>query len=246
MTIKERIAKRLKPKVKQFGFTKKVFKSVAAKVADKLEIDENASEDDINSKVDEAIEEIMPYLAFAQSTANEQLAEWKKGQQKNDDDEEDDYDDDDDSDDNDSSKTSRNRSSKSNRSKNANNGTSGQSKEMRNIMAAITALTNEVSSLKAGKTADTRRSKLESLLKDTGVFGKRTLKNFSKMNFNDEDEFEEYYSEIEEDLKAYNQERADAGLSTAGNPPGGKSGGKQESKIEEFSDADIDKIMANF
>lgn len=244
MTIKERIAKRLKPKVKQFGFSKKVFKSVAAKVADKLEdIDENASEEDINSKVDDAIEEIMPYLALAQSTANEQLSEWKKGLQKN---YETDDEDDDDSDDDDPSETTRNRSTKSNRSKNANNGNYGQSKEMKEMMAAIKTLTNEVSSLKAGKTADTRRGKLESLLKDTGVFGKRTLKNFSRMNFNNEDEFEEYLSEIEEDLKAYNQERADAGLSTAGNPPGGKDGCKQESKEEGFTDADIDKIMANF
>lgn len=244
MTIKERIAKRLKPKVKQFGFSKKVFKSVAAKVADKLEdIDENASEEDINSKVDDAIEEIIPFLAFAQSTANEQLSEWKKGLQKN---EETDDDDDEDSDDDDASETNRSRSTKSNRSKRANNETSVQSKEFKQLMDAVNSLTKEVTSLKAGKTADTRRGKLESLLKDTGVFGKRTLKNFSKMNFNDEDEFEEYLSEIEEDLKAYNQERADAGLSTAGNPPGGKGGGKQETKEEGFTDADIDKIMANF
>lgn len=244
MTIKECIAKRLKPKVKQFGFSKKVFKSVAAKVADKLEdIDENASEEDINSKVDDAIEEIMPFLAFAQSTANEQLSEWKKGLQKNDDN---DDDDDEDSDDDDASETNRSRSTKSNRSKRANNETSVQSKEFKQLMDAVNSLTKEVTSLKAGKTADTRRGKLETLLKDTGVFGKRTLKNFSKMNFNDEDEFEEYLSEIEEDLKAYNQERADAGLSTAGNPPGGKGGGKQETKEEGFTDADIDKIMANF
>lgn len=225
------------------GSAKKVFKSVAAKVADKLEdIDENASEEDINSKVDDAIEEIMPFLAFAQSTANEQLSEWKKGLQKND---ENDDDDDDDSDDDDASETNRSRSTKSNRSKRANNESYGQSKEMKEMMAAIKALTNEVSSLKAGKTADTRRSKLESLLKDTGVFGKRTLKNFSKMTFSDEDEFEEYISEIEEDLKAYNQERADAGLSTAGNPPGGKGGGKQETKIEELTDAEVEAIAAN-
>lgn len=242
MTIKERIAKRLKPKVKQFGFSKKVFKSVAAKIADKLEdIDDDASETDINSKIDNAIEESMPYLALIQSTANEQLEEWKKGQQKND------YDDEED-DDSDSEFTSddrRNHSPKSNRPKTANNGASAQSKEFKALMEAVNKLTNEVSSLKAGKTADTRRGKLESLLKDAGVFGKRTLKNFTKMNFNDDEDFEEYLSEVEEDLKAYNQERADAGLSTAGNPPGGKSGGKQEGKIEELTDAEVEAIASS-
>lgn len=235
MTIKERVQGRLKPKVKQFGFSKKVFKSIAAKIADKLEdLDESASEDDINAKIDEVIEDHLPYLALVQSSANEQLEEWKKAQQKDEIDEEEDDDDDSDSNRN-------NRHTKSNRTKPADKGTSAQSKEMKELMDAVKALTNEVSSLKAGKTADTRRSKLEALLKDSGVFGKRTLKNFAKMNFDDEDDFEEYLSEVEDDLKAYNQERADAGLSSMGNPPGGK-GDKQERKEEVFSDEEIDSL----
>lgn len=239
MTIKERVQQRLKPKVKQFGFTKKVFRSAAAKIADKLEdIDESASEDDINAKIDEVIEDHLPYLALVQSSANEQLEEWKKAQQK------DEIDEEEDDDDSDSDSNRNNRHTKSNRTKPADKGTSAQSKEMKELMDAVKALTNEVSSLKAGKTADTRRSKLEALLKDSGVFGKRTLKNFAKMNFDDEDDFEEYLSEVEDDLKAYNQERADAGLSAMGNPPGGK-GNKQESKIEEITDAEIDAIVAN-
>lgn len=38
------------------------------------------------------------------------------------------------------------------------------------------------------------------------------------MNFENDEEFEQFLSEVEEDLKAYNQERADAGLSTLGTP----------------------------
>lgn len=236
MTIEERVQKILKPKVKQFGFNKKVFRRVAAYIADKLgDINDDASEDDINSRIDETIGEMMPYLALAQSLTNEQVEEWKKGQQKDDNDGEEN----DDDSDNDSSRP--NRPTRSNRAKAANNGAATQSPELKELMAAVKALTTEVSSLKASKTADTRRNKLEALLKDGGAFGKRILKDFAKMNFKDENEFEEYLSEVGEDKEAYDQERANAGLSTAGNPPGGK-GNKPESKEEAFSDDEIDAM----
>jgi len=241
MTIKERVQTRLKPKVRQFGFTKKVFKSVAAQIADKLEdIDENASEDDINAKIDEAILASLPYLALIQSQANEQLAEWKKGLQKNDDDDNDD--DDDSDDDDDDSKSSRNRQNRSTKSaKTKDKDETGQSKVMKELLDAVSALTNEMKTLKGEKVADTRRAKLEGLLKDTGTFGKSKLRDFSRATFKDDDDFDDYYSSVEEDLKAYNQERADAGLSTMGTPPGGK-GGKQEKTIEVLSEDEIKAI----
>ena len=63
--------------------------------------------------------------------------------------------------------------------------------------------------------------------------------------FTDE-EFEDFYSVVEEDLTAYNQERADAGLATLGNPPaagGGKGTGKED---EPFSDKDIEDMANSF
>ena len=232
MTIKERITKRLKPKVKQFGFSKKVFKGVAAKIADKLEdIDENASEDDINAKIDEAVEDSLPYLALIQSSATEQFDEWKKGQQKgeNDEDEEDE--------DVDIPESRRNRSTKPNRTTKIDDEPAWFKKFRVEQEAKFEALQGE-------KIAESRRSKLEKLLKDTGTFGNRTLKSFTRMKFDSDEDFDDFYSGVEEDLKAYNQERADAGLSAAGNPPGGK-GGKQETKIEEVTDAEIDAIVAS-
>lgn len=230
MTIKERVQGRLKPKVKQFGFTKKVFRSVAAQIANKLEdIDENASEDDINAKIDEAIEASLPYLALIQSQANEQLEEWKKGQKKNDDD-----DDDDDDDDESTVSNSHNRLAKSTKSKEE----SGQSRAMKELLDAISALTNEVKTLKVEKVADTRRAKLESKLKDSGVFGKSKLKDFSRMMFKNDEDFEEYLSGIEDELEEYKQEYADNKLLTAGTPPGGK-GGKQSKQKEVVSEDEI-------
>lgn len=75
----------LKPKLKAFGFSKKVVKSIAAEIADKLDIEEDASDEDVNAKIEEAIEAVLPFMPFIQSQANSQLDEWKKAQNSNDD-----------------------------------------------------------------------------------------------------------------------------------------------------------------
>ena len=95
--------------------------------------------------------------------------------------------------------------------------------------------------LEGEKVSNLRKAKLEALLKDTGTFGSRTLKSFSKMSFESDDDFEEFYSDVEEDLKNYNQERADAGLATLATPPaaGNKVSGKQD---KPFSDEEIDAL----
>ena len=104
----------------------------------------------------------------------------------------------------------------------------------------------EITALKDEKVATSRKSKLAELLKDSGSYGSRILKSFDRMKFDTDEEFEDFYSEVEEDLRAYNQERADAGLATLGNPPaagGGKGTGKED---EPFSDKDIEDMANSF
>lgn len=97
------------------------------------------------------------------------------------------------------------------------------------MVQTVQTLNDEIAALKGEKVTTTRKEKLESLLKDAGTFGTRTLKSFNKMKFENDEEFEEFYSEVEEDLRSYNQERADAGLSSLGNPPG--AGSKKQKKM---------------
>ena len=99
--------------------------------------------------------------------------------------------------------------------------------------------------LEGEKVSNLRKAKLEALLKDTGTFGSRTLKSFSKMSFESDDDFEEFYSDVEEDLKNYNQERADAGLATLSSPPaaGSKGSGKQD---EVLTDKEIEDLVNTF
>lgn len=228
MDRKQQVLLRLKPKVKAFGFNKKELMSVAAKIADNLTSTDDASDEDVNAEIDTAIDAVLPYLQVSQSFANRVIEENRK---KNDDDDETDDDDDDES------SNSTNRQPGSNKKNSQNKGKNDAPDWAKGMMQTIEALTGKISALEGEKLTSSRKSKLEALLKDAGTFGTRTLKSFNKMKFENDEEFEEFYSEVEEDLKSYNQERADAGLSSLGNPPG--AGSKKQEKNEVLTDEEV-------
>lgn len=235
MDRKQQVLLRLKPKTKAFGFNKKEMMSVAAKIADNLTSADDASEEDVNAEIDKAIDAVLPYLQVSQSFANRVIEENRR---KNDDDETDDDDDDEPS-----NSTNRQPGSgkKNSKNKEKNDDTPEWAK---GLVQTVQSLNDEIAALKGEKVTTTRRGKLEALLKDAGTFGTRTLKSFNKMKFESDEEFDEFYSDVEEDLKTYNQERADAGLSVLGNPPG--AGGKPKKEENEvLTDEEIKELANN-
>lgn len=220
MDRKQQVFLKLKPKVEAFGFNKKELMSVAAKIADNLTSTDDASDEDVNAEIDTAIDAVLPYLQVSQSFANRVIEENRK---KNDDDDE--------------SSNSTNRQPGLNKKNSQNKGKNDAPDWAKSMMQTIEALTGKISALEGEKLTASRKSKLEALLKDAGTFGTRTLKSFNKMKFENDEEFEEFYSEVEEDLKSYNQERADAGLSSLGNPPG--AGSKKQEKNEVLTDEEV-------
>lgn len=237
MNRKQQVFVRLKLKAKALGFNIKELKGVAAKIADNLTSEEDASDEDVNAEIDEKIDAVLPYLSFGQSQANRLLDEWKKNHPEPDDD-----DDDDDDDDTNVNNRNRNKGSKNKTPKNKENDDAPE--WAKSLMKTVETLNGEISTLKSDKITTSRKSKLEELLKDTGAFGNRTLKNFNKMKFEDDEEFEEFYSDVEKDLKDLNQERADKGLSNLGTPPtvDGKGGKKDEVISDDEMKALIDTL----
>lgn len=237
MDRKQQVLLRLKPKVKAFGFNSRELKGIAAKIADNLTSADDASDEDVNAEIDKEIDSALRYLPFGQSQANRLLDEWKKNHSETDDDDNDD-------DDDDGTSNNQRRQAGSNAKNPKNRGKNDDAPEWaKGLVQTVQTLNDEIAALKGEKVTTTRKEKLESLLKDAGTFGTRTLKSFNKMKFENDEEFEEFYSEVEEDLKSYNQERADAGLSILGAPPASGQGGKRE---ELLTDADIDAIVSNF
>lgn len=229
MNKKQLVFNRLKPKAKSLGFNEKELKGIAAKIADNLTSTDEATEEELVTEIEEKIDAIIPFLSFGQSQANRLLDEWKKKKIETDDD------------DNDGVQIYTGKQNQTGSKVNPKITDDDETPNWaKSLSVSIETLKGEIATLKGEKIVNSRKSKLESLLKDTGTFGFRTLKNFSKMNFKDDEEFEEFYSEIEEDLKSYNQERANNELSSLGNPPAGNQGGKK--KEEPFSDKEIDAM----
>lgn len=233
MNRQQQVFVRLKLKAKALGFNARELKGIAAKIADNLKSAEDASEEDVNAEIDEQIEAVLPYLTFGQSQANRLLDEWKKKHPE--------AELDDELDDNIPDDTPKPASNK----KNSKNKGNEQDEEPAWFKSFREQQEARFAALEGEKVSNLRKAKLEALLKDTGTFGSRTLKSFSKMSFESDDDFEEFYSDVEEDLKNYNQERADAGLATLSSPPaaGSKGSGKQD---EVLTDKEIEDLVNTF
>ena len=203
--------------IKALGFSRRELKGVAAKIADKLdsEIKEDATDDEIQEAVDDAIDAVIPFLQFSQVVSERRVQSYKEAHHTKD--EADDDDDDDDDPVNQSNRKSQ--SSKKVKTSEDDGGEENQlAKALKPLMDKLDGMQSEITALKSGNTTDSRKAKLEKLLKDTGKFGERTLKAFNRMSFKDDDEFEDFYEEVESDLESENQERANQGLDKLGAP----------------------------
>lgn len=95
------------------------------------------------------------------------------------------------------------------------------------LIQSNNAMKEELSVLKAGKVADTRKSTLEALLKDAPEKTRNTLmKNFNRMQFKDDADFEEWIEEITPDIEEATTSQA-ASEGVVGRPKSGASTGKE-------------------
>lgn len=220
-----------KPKVKAFGFNDKELKGVAAKIADNLDSADDASDEDVNAEIEKKVEAVLPLLEFGQSYANRVINDRLNG---NEDDDNNDDDDEEDDDDESSKKSKSKKPSKNNKGKKPDEEPEWFKTYRESMEKKFAELTGE-------RVADRRKAKLEKLLKDTGKFGERTLKSYARMKFETDDDFDEFFSEVEEDLKSENQERANKGLEKLGAPATGGSE-RKDKKPEVLSDDEIKEV----
>lgn len=91
---------------------------------------------------------------------------------------------------------------------------------LKTLNETVTNLANEVTSLKQGKTIESRRSQLETALKDAPeAFKTTTLRAFDRgITIKDDADFDTYLGEIKTDAAAAIQSAADSGLNAMGQP----------------------------
>ena len=117
-----------------------------------------------------------------------------------------------------------------------------QQEEAKKQLEEFNAFRNEFNAMKADRLKATRESRLNDMLKDAGVFGDRIKKNYAKMTFESDEDFDEFLGGIQEDINAFNQERADKGLDKMGVP--GTGNPSDGDKKEPMTDAEIEALAA--
>lgn len=215
----------LKPKVKALGFSKDELEGIAADVADNLELDDEASDDDVNAEIEKQVNAVVPYLKIAQKTAQRTIQKFKDSTVDNDDDPNNEPD---------------GGISKDHSNKHDDEPVDKIPSWAQAIVTQQKSILTELAGMKEKDTSSVRRQKLKALLKDTGTFGKSTLKNFELMKFDNETEFDEFYDGVVEDLAAINQERANEGLGKLGAPAVNHQ--PKEDEVEVISEADVDAL----
>lgn len=203
----------LKPRVKALGFNKKELEGVAKQIANNLNLSEDASDEDVTTAISTQIDAVVPFLQFGQSQANRVIESFKKTI---------------------TPKEEETEPIAEIKEKESNE----MAQAMKDLLAVVSGLKEDVKTLRGEKIQDNRKNRLENLIKDTGTFGALTMKQFSRMSFKDDEEFDTYMDEVEADLKAFNQERADAGLKALGQPtiP------PKQSDEEPYSDAELEQL----
>ena len=226
--------------IKALGFSRKELKGVAANVANKLQLKDDATDEEVSEGISDAIDDVLPLLQLTQSAADRQVSEYKNAHPApNDDDVPDDEPDDADV------PARRSPSQKGKKSKKDGDDTS----ESAMLLAAIDKLSKsfselkmDVNALKTGNTANNRKSRVKELLKDTGKFGERQLKSFSRMKFENEEEFEDYLDELKEDIEEENKERLEKGLEKLGRIPAPDKTPKPNEEDKLMSDDEVKKL----
>lgn len=93
------------------------------------------------------------------------------------------------------------------------------------VKAAVEPLQQKLSAFEGKEVTKTRLQTLESKLKDVPeTFKAQKLKDFGRMNFETDEAFNEYLTETEADITAFNQELANKGLAGHSKPAFGKTG----------------------
>ena len=103
------------------------------------------------------------------------------------------------------------------------------------VSKAVTPLHEEINNIKAGKTSETRLQQLQEILNDVSPELKaKTLKDFSRMSFEDDEKFSEYLEETKTDILEINQTITNSSL--AGHQPlfGNKTPEGVSSAVKDF------------
>ena len=202
----KRVLVKLKPKTASLGFSRLELEGVAAR------IDGNLKEDATEEDIDAAIDAVLPYLAINKAKEEAGNKPNATGESKN----------------NEKSEGKEaEEGAESTGAKNPKNNDDLKSTIESVMKSFITPIAQRLDAIEGEKTTNTRLAKVQEIAKKAGgTYEKTLLKNFGRMTFNSEDDFNAFVDEAEADVDAYVQDNSNNGLGNSPKPKGG-SGGKE-------------------
>lgn len=225
----------LKSKTQSFGFNKEELKSVAEIIVEQLDIDEEASDEDVEAEITKAVNQYLPFIQLSQSMAtrviNKKLSP-KKDDNKDDDKKDEDVNKEDDKDD---------KSSKSDKDKDEKE--PEWAKALKEMSETIKTLTSTIDGMKQEKKTQSREERLSELLKDAGAYGNSIMRNFKRMSFDSDESFEEFFTETEDELADFLKEQKDnSKQDNLSKPPRARVFGGDRNKKEVLTDNEIEAL----
>ena len=114
----------------------------------------------------------------------------------------------------------------------------------KSLIESHKALQTELTAIKAGKTTETRKSIFEKKLEKVSnpKLKATMLKDFERIPFDSDDDFQSYLTEKESDISKIIQEQSNQGLSRFGQPYKAQTDPKGQASKEEVKDI-VDSIM---
>lgn len=111
----------------------------------------------------------------------------------------------------------------------------------KDLIAQNKALSDKLQAIESGKTTETRLQQLQDKFKDKKLpesFTEQKVKDFKRMNFESDEAFAEYLTEVESGIATFSQELVDKGLSEQSKPIfGNKTPEGVSSAVKDFVDS---------
>ncbi len=204
MNLVELILKALKLKAKSLGFNEDELKSVAAVCAANLTVTEETEESERDAAINKMVDEVaIPILKSSQSASGRAIEAYKKAHPATD------------------PKKPGEEDTELGKKK------PGEGKETddetpawaKALVTRIESLEQENSDLRSQRVSTGRKERLSELVKGTGRFGENFLKNFDRMSFKDDADFDAYLASVKEEVDGYKQDLSNHGLESLNTPP---------------------------
>lgn len=197
----EKLLKLLQTKVASLGYNKKELRGIAEEISNNSTLTEDATDEELTAE----IEAVIPYLRFGQQQANRIAS--ASGANAND-----------------QSGNGGNEPKPSVTPSNPNTPPTPQDDApqwAKTLLEQNKALTERISAMEGERTTNSRLERVKKAVEGCGAIEKSTIRDFGRMQFASEDDFESYLSEVETSVTEYRKDLGNDALGSHKGKPGG-------------------------